>query len=281
MKVRDRNDKPRDLALAIGDRVRFGETLAQHGIRNGSRAVLETATVDAKGAPRLTFRLEDGRSVEDKLAGFIPDGSRRGRTSAASLPRLTHAYAGTVYAAQGRTVAEAVLYVGSATDAREVYVGMTRHRHDATVVVERDRLEAAVRVSQADPRLRPSDAELHERLYVESRRYSEKRNVVDHVEDRAAFIRTGVLSPPHSEPPLDIRRGFEAGSRLRAAMREIAAAPGLVLSQLVRMAQSAERGLASRMQDITARLRAPIQTGTIEPQRPKVERERPGPDYDR
>ena len=281
VKVRDRDDKPRDLALSIRDRVRFGETLAQHGIRNGTRAVLEAAAVDAKGTPRLTFRLEDGRTIEDTSAGLISEGSGRGRTSAGSLPRLTHAYAGTVYAAQGRTVAEAVLYVGSATDAREVYVGMTRHRHDATVVVERDRLEAAVRVSQADPRLRPSDAELHERLYVESRRYSEKRNVVDHVEDRAAFIRTGDVPPPYPEPTLDIRRSFEAGRSLRAAMRELAAAPGLVLSQLVRLAQSAERGLAIRMQDIAARLRGLTLAVAVDPPRPKIEQDRSGPDLSR
>ena len=281
VKVRDRDDKPRDLGLAAGDRVRFGETLAQHGIRNGTRAVLEAVIADAAGTPRLTFRLEDGRTIEDTMAGLVPEAPGRGRRPARSLPRVTHAYAGTVYAAQGRTVAEAVLYVGSATDAREIYVGLTRHRHDAMVVVERERLEAAVRVRQADLRLRPSDAELHERLYVESCRYNEKRNVVDYVEDRATFIRTGVLPPPRAELVLDIRRGFEAGRKLRAVMREVAATSGLMLSQVVRLAQSAERGLASRVQGIAARLRTSVPGRTEEPQRPKIERERSGPDYSR
>lgn len=139
VQVRSRDDRPRDLGLAVGDRLRFGETLAQHSIRNGTRGTVESLTMDTKGQLRLAVRLEDGRRIEDAVAGFVPEGLRRGR-AARSLPRITHAYAGTVYAAQGRTVAEAVLYVGSASDAREVYVGLTRHRMDATVAVERDRL---------------------------------------------------------------------------------------------------------------------------------------------
>ena len=280
VQVRDRDDKPKDLALSVGDRLRFRETLSQHGIRNGTRGVVEALAMDAGGQLRLAVRLEDGRRIEDALAGFVPRREGRGR-AARSLPRLTHAYAGTVYAAQGRTVAEAVLYVGNATDAREVYVGLTRHRMDATVVAERDRLEAAARVSQADPRLRPSDAELHERLYVESRRYSEKRNVVDHVEDRAAFVRTGTLPPPRPEPPLDVRRGFAAGRRLGALMREVADGPGLMLLQLARLVQDVERTLAARAQDIAARLRAPTLPAAVDPPQPKVERDRSGPDLSR
>ena len=281
VQVRDRQDNASRLALAVGDRLRFGEGLPQYGIRNGTRGTVTAIGPNAEGELRLAVRLGDGRAVEDAFLAFVPGGTRRRRRVAQSLPQLSHAYAGTVYSVQGRTVAETVLYVGSATDAREVYVGMTRHRQDATVVVERERLEAAVRVRQADPRLHPSDTELHERLYVESRRYSEKRNIVDHVEDRAAFIRTGVLPPSLPEPALDIRRSFEAGRKLRAAMREVAAAPGLMLVQVVRLAQSVERGLASRVHDIAARLRTSVPARTEESRRPKIEHERSGQDYSR
>ena len=279
VQVRDRDDNAVRLSLAVGDRLRFGEGLSQHMIRNGTRGIVTSVGPDAVGEQRLAVQLEDGRTVEDAFAAFVPGGARRRRRSARSLPRIAHAYAGTVYASQGRTVAETVLYVGSATDAREVYVGMTRHRHDATLVVERERLDAAVRVRQADPRFRPSDAELHERLYVESRRYADKRNIIDHVEDRAAFISTGELPPPAPEPRLDIRRGFEAGRRLGTVMREIAAAPGLMLSQLARRTREIERGLASRVRDIATRLRAPSVPDVREPSRSKVERKRSGPDH--
>ena len=176
-----------------------------------------------------------------------------------------------------------MLYVGSATDAREVYVGLTRHRADATVVVERDRLEAAARVSQADPRLRPSDAELRERLYIESRRYGEKRNVVDHVEDRAAFVRTGTLPPPRPERALDIRRGFEAGRRLRAVMREVAATPRLALWRLALLAQGVDRRMAANMRGLAVRLwgLSPMLNLVPAPEPARAERERHGSDLER
>ncbi|MCW6511332.1 MobF family relaxase [Lichenifustis flavocetrariae] len=281
VKVRDRDDTTRDLGLAVGDRLRFGETLTRHGIRNGTRGVVQTLDMNGTGEVRLAVRLDDGRLVTDTLAGFVPDGARRGREVARSLPRLTHAYAGTVYAAQGRTVAEAVLYIGSATDAREVYVGLTRHRQDATVVVERDRLEAAVRVSRGDVRLRPSDAELQERLYVESRRYSEKRNVIDHVEDRAAFIQTGVLSPPRPELALDVRRSFEAGRRLRTTMREIAAAPRLTLWRLALFTRGLDRRLAQGTRLLVNRLRGLDPSPVPKPVRSQVEQGRSGPELSR
>jgi hypothetical protein len=281
VQVRDRDDHAGRLALAVGDRLRFGEGLSQHLIRNGTRGVVMAVGPDDAGELRLAVRLEDGRTVEDAFANFVPGGARRRRRQALSLPRIGHAYAGTVYAAQGRTVAEAVLYVGAATDAREVYVGLTRHRHDATVVVERERLDAAVRVRQADPRLAPSDAELHERLYVESRRYADKRNVVDHVEDRAAFISTGELPPPAPEPRLDIRRGFEAGRRLGAVMREIAAAPALALSRLARLTRDVDRRTAARMRALADRLQGRDPTPAPEPERPQAAPRRSGPDISR
>lgn len=52
-KVRDRDNKPRELGLAVGGRVRFGETLAQHGIRNGTHAVLDALIVRAWGQRAL------------------------------------------------------------------------------------------------------------------------------------------------------------------------------------------------------------------------------------
>ena len=281
VQVRDRKDNASRLALAVGDRLRFGEGVSQHGIRNGTRGTVTAIGPNAEGELRLAVQLQDGRAVEDAFLAFVPGGARRRRRVSQSLPRIAHAYAGTVYAAQGRTVAETVLYVGSATDAREVYVGMTRHRHDATVVVERERLEAAVRVRQADQRLAPSEAELHERLYVESRRYAEKRNIVDHVEDRGAFVRTGELPSPLPEPVLDIRRSFEAGRKLRVAMREMAAAPQLLFSRLAHAAQEVDRRLGSRMQSLADRLRGSDPRSLAERRLSRAEQERPGPDLSR
>jgi ATP-dependent exoDNAse (exonuclease V) alpha subunit len=71
-----------------------------------------------------------------------------------------HGYAGTVYAAQGRTVPASVMHLARATDSREVYVGLTRHIDDAWIVVESDRLDALCRRRQADPRMKPTSNDM-------------------------------------------------------------------------------------------------------------------------
>lgn len=126
------------------------------------------------------------------------------------------------------------MYIASPTDAREIYVGMTRHRLDTVLVVEEERLRAAVR--SWDPQATISRAELHERLFSEARRYAEKTNVVDHVEDRAAFVRNGVIPPRGASPTIDVTRAFAAARALRRGLHEIGAsmAPGIrYLSRLV------------------------------------------------
>ena len=93
------------------------------------------------------------------------------------------------------------MYVGAGTDAREVYVGLTRHRHEARVVVERDRLDALCRQRQADPRVPATDTMVLERLCREARSYREKANVVDYAADRVVFMRDGVLGLPECPAP--------------------------------------------------------------------------------
>lgn len=274
--ARDRENKPQRLALAVGDRVRFGETLAQHGIRNGTQATVVAIGPDEAGGLSLRVRLEDGRHVEDVLAGFVPVQARRGKANV--LPRISLAYAGTVYSVQGRTC-EATIYCGfTAGDARELYVGLTRHREEAWLVIERQRLEAAVRVRQADPQLTPSTAELQERLFIEARRYAEKVNVVDHVEDRITFVRNGAIPPPRPELRLNLQRGFTAARALRSVMQEIGAAPQLALWQLAQRIQSAERRLPRKVLQLMEAIRSTLpRTATLRP----PDHSRSGPDYGR
>lgn len=248
VRARDRENKPATLNLAIGDKIRFGEGIRRHGIRNGTRGTVEMIGADEKGEVRITVRLEDGRRVEDAFAALVRD-SVPARRAAPTLPRISLAIAGTAYSVQGRTASACVYYGATASDARELYVGLTRHRHDAWLVVERDRIEAAVRSRGSDPRMAPSNAELYERLFVESRRYAEKINVADHIEDRAAFVRTGVIPPARAEVRFDVERGFKAGRLLRAILQEIAAVPGLTGRTLVRLLRATERGIARRGQD--------------------------------
>jgi conjugative relaxase-like TrwC/TraI family protein len=191
----DRDDKAATISLACGDRLRFGESLPHLGVRNGNRGVVDTIERDRSGNIRIAFALEDGRRIEGTWSSFARE--RPGKTIAP--PRIVHAYAGTVYSAQGRTAAATVVYVATPTDARDVYVGLTRHSHDARVVVERDRLDALCRQRQTDHRINPTETAMRERLFDEARRYREKVNVVDFCADRAKFLRNGTVDLPCAE----------------------------------------------------------------------------------
>jgi hypothetical protein len=107
----------------------------------------------------------------------------------ASPPRISSAYAETAYSVQARTSAAAVLYIRRPTDAREVYVGLTRYKIDAYVVAECDCLAAAVQRRQLDERAAASPIAIREPLFTEARSYAEKATVADYVVDRIEFTR--------------------------------------------------------------------------------------------
>ncbi|SFJ53637.1 MobF family relaxase [Bradyrhizobium sp. cf659] len=213
----DHSGKLITIPISVGDRIRFGENLPQFGVRNGTRACIECVSADCMGQPRLTLTLDSGNTIEAAWSEL----TNKNRQKPIAAPRVTHAIAGTVYAAQGKTVSAAVLHVQSATDAREVYVGLTRHRGDAYVVIESSRLEAACRARQADPRIAPSRHALIERLFAEARRYHEKANVVDHVDDRRRFVASGEIRLAERDPRLNIARAIEAASLRKAVGREL------------------------------------------------------------
>lgn len=223
--ARDREDKLVPLALAVGDALRFGESLPHLGLRNGTRARVEAVAAEPDGGTRLHLCLEDGRAIEVAWAQLARE-PRFGRKP--TQPKIVHAYAGTTYAAQGRTCSAAVMYLGAGTDAREVYVGLTRHRHAAQMVVERDRLDALCRQRQADPRMPSTDAMVLERLFTEARGYREKKNVVDYATDRVEFVRDGGLRL-HERAAL----GLDMGRAIRAARALCEAAARVGADRLV------------------------------------------------
>lgn len=239
----DREERRVELALAVGDRLRFGETLPELGVRNGNRAEVRAVTVEADGRVRLRLELEDGRVLDEaweQLARAPRFGPRR-------PPRIVPALAGTAYAAQGRTSAAAVLYAGGAPDAREVYVGLTRHRREARVVVEAERLEALCQQRQADARTVPTRTALLERLFTEAGRYREKANVVDHVADRPRFVRTGVVDLEQPEVGLGIGRAVAASRALARLLRQLELVPPRwpLVSRLLAWRHEAQRSRPS------------------------------------
>ena len=213
----DRDGDKTTLPVAIGDRIRFGETLHQHTIRNGTRGRIEGYAKARGGSVRLAIRLEDGRLIEDTWSGFAQKRRRRH----AGIPKIVHAVAGSVYSVQGRTALATVHHIASATDARESYVALTRHRHDVRITVESDRLESVCRARQEDPRMAPNRSLLFERLFQEARRYHEKANVIDHVDDRIRFIATGQIELPRPQGRINIGVAAEAARRVELAAQYI------------------------------------------------------------
>lgn len=209
----DREGEPVHLPLAIGDRIRFSETLHKHKIRNGTRGVVEKYAAGINGSVRVSIRLEDGRQIEDEWSGFAQQRRRRH----AGVPKIVHGIAGSAYSVQGRTAVATVHHIAGATDAREIYVGLTRHRHDVQIVVESDRLDAACRARQVDPRMSPTKSALLECLFEEAGRYHEKANVVDHVVDRTKFMEIGSIGLPRSRSKLNIDAVVEAARRVELA----------------------------------------------------------------
>ena len=250
----DRDGDKAPLPLAIGDRIRFGETLHQHKIRNGTRGRIEGYAKRSGGSFRLAIRLEDGRLIEDAWSGFAQKRRRRH----AGIPKIVHAVAGSVYSVQGRTSLATVHHIASATDARETYVSLTAHRHDVRIVVESERLESACRARQEDPRMAPTRSLLLERLFQEARRYHEKANVIDHVEDRMRFIASGQVELPRPQGKLNIGVAAEAARRVELAAQYIGAQGRGVTARMRQLAMSvlSDRRMPESVKNIIGKVRS-------------------------
>ncbi|MDB5620375.1 MobF family relaxase [Tardiphaga sp.] len=232
----DRDSGLMQLPIARGDRIRFGETLHQHGIRNGTRGNVVRYTQGVDGSVHLAIRLDDGRLIEDAWSGF----SHKGRHHHAGIPRIVHAVAGSAYSVQGRTAQATVHHIAISTDARETYVALTRHRHDVRIVVESERLDAGCRARQEDPRMPPTKLALQEWLFGEASRYNEKANVVDHVADRVRFIETGLVELTDVRKRIGINIGamVKVAQRIEVAARSIGSEGSRFIAELSRRAMS-------------------------------------------
>ncbi|WLB48304.1 MobF family relaxase [Bradyrhizobium ottawaense] len=250
-----RDKKIGRIELAQGDRIRFGENLPHFRIRNGTRGRIERIELD-RHQPKVAVRLDDGRLIDEPWTSLVRQQTGR----APSPPRISSAYAGTAYSVQGRTSAAAVLYIAKPTDAREVYVGLTRHKLDARVVVERDRLEAAVQRRQTDVRGAASHTATCERLFSEARSYAEKANVADYVDDRIDFIGNGQIALRRDAKSLNLGVVARAARRLLEAAREISEHRSVILPnwrlvQSIRdMRQQASQRLAEAIRLIKDRI---------------------------
>ena len=121
------------IELRAGDRIRWTRNDTGLGLVNSG-----TAEIAAVRDGRVSFRLEDGRSIE--LDGRDPQ-----------LRHLDHAWAATVHGFQGRTVDHVIAAMEAKhphlTTLKSFYVEISRARHDAELVTDdvkalREQLEA-------------------------------------------------------------------------------------------------------------------------------------------
>ncbi|MGY4349737.1 ATP-dependent exoDNAse (exonuclease V) alpha subunit [Bradyrhizobium sp. GM7.3] len=256
-----RDKKIGPIELAQGDRIRFGENLPQFRIRNGTRGTIERIGLD-RDQQKVAVRLDDGRLIEEPWTSLVRE--QTGRVP--SPPRISSAYAGTAYSVQGRTSAAAVVYIVKPTDAREVYVGLTRHKIDARVVVERDRLQAAVKRRQIDVRGAASHAAICERLFSEARSYAEKDNVADYVDDRIDFMSNGQIKLRRDAMSLNLGIVARAAQRTFEAAREISGHRSLILPnwRLVESMRHVQRQVSQRVAEVVRLIRDRIELRTKE-----------------
>lgn len=104
--------------FAAGDRIVFLRNDRQLGVKNGTLGTVERSSTGV-----LSVKLDSGESL---------------RVAADNYNAVDHGYAVTVHKAQGVTVDHAYLLATPGMDRSLTYVGMTRHRHEATMFAGAD-----------------------------------------------------------------------------------------------------------------------------------------------
>jgi len=149
-KNRGRNGIVSDLSIAIGERLIFGETVAIQGaqINNSDQATILDIVAGHDGDPIVTLELDKGGQVTAPWSEFAKPPRKRGDARGPVL--CQHAYAVTVHASQGMTVDNAFVLNSEGMGQESAYVAMTRHRHNATMYVDSDRISTRLENNRQD-----------------------------------------------------------------------------------------------------------------------------------
>lgn len=142
------------LPLAQGDRIRFLQRVALDGgeVINGTEGRVEAIRVGE--SVELTVMTNQGR------VRLSPDqvADEHGRA------RIAHAYASTIYGAQGTTVDRAFVWLAPGMDRHDVYVAASRARAETRFFVDRKALEAGLVANLPLDQKRAEVSEFEERL---------------------------------------------------------------------------------------------------------------------
>ncbi len=127
---------PFDLALAAGDRIRFGRrcTIGRHGVINGTTAKIEH--IERQGDVHALITARIGRERVRFSTAELVDENRH--------VQLAHDYATTVYASQGLTAESCTVVLDPSYDRHSLYVSASRARGQTTLVVDNAAIDAMV-----------------------------------------------------------------------------------------------------------------------------------------
>jgi hypothetical protein len=129
--------------FAPGDRVMFLKNDRELVIKNGS---LGTVTAVSRDSMRVTLDRPQQRQVAFNFHDYCS---------------LEYGYAATVHKAQGATVDRVFVLATPGMDRHLAYVGMTRHREDATLYAARDDFKNFEALREHLSRARPKDTTLN------------------------------------------------------------------------------------------------------------------------
>lgn len=119
------------IALAAGDKIRFLTRDDELGVVNGSTATVINVS-EAAGPFGDAGRISIEANIGGRRIAFDP----MRLSDAQGRPRLSWAYASTVYSCQGLTVDHAVVYLDHSYNRHDIYVATSRARERTTLVVD-------------------------------------------------------------------------------------------------------------------------------------------------
>lgn len=213
------SEAPVALALAAGDRINFGEKLALGGVTiyNADVATINAISGDDDDAIEIVLDRKDelGNAITIRTTptGLV-------RASGDKPPKLQHAYAVTIHAAQGRTVDRCVVVDAGDLSADRAYVAYTRHRHGLSVHVD-----AAAHLKPRDGQKDLSETDMRARLLTSMGRQSERRPDVRNPSDLVSDLAAWLASADPVKAFLNAQTTPKAARRLKAKLRLRAALP--------------------------------------------------------
>jgi conjugative relaxase-like TrwC/TraI family protein len=127
--------QPQTLTLARGEQIRFLTRHDRLGVINGSIARVRHVVPETEGHARIVA------AIEQRTISF----STRELAAASGRAKLTHAYATTLYTAQGVTVDATFVVADPSWGRNDIYVGLSRGRDRAELFVDRRSVDALIK----------------------------------------------------------------------------------------------------------------------------------------